>query len=110
MGRPVSQATALALTWLIELGVALSLTGRRDARLVVVVVVASLLTHPFVWWVGRTASPESWWLRVLVVEAVVAVVEGAFVRVAAREPRGVAVGVAMNVVSFAVGLVISPFL
>lgn len=106
----MSQTTALALTWLIELGVAVALSGRRDARLIVVVVTASLLTHPVVWWVGQTAGPEAWWPRILFVEAVVAVAEGAFVRVAAREPRGLAVGVAMNVASFAIGLVISPFL
>jgi hypothetical protein len=106
----MSQAVALVLTWALELATAVALTGRRDLRLVVVVVVASLLTHPFVWWVGTHAPASQWWPRILATELVVAVVEGVFVRVAAREPRGVVVGVAMNAVSFAVGLLLAPWL
>jgi hypothetical protein len=104
----MNQGTALVLTWLVELGVATAMTGRRDARFVVVVVVASLLTHPLVWWVGAHATPATWWPRVLVAEATVAVVEGVFVRVAAREPAGLVTGVAMNFASFGVGLVLAP--
>lgn len=106
----MSQGVALALTWAIELLVATLMTGRRDARFVVVIVTASLLTHPLAWWVGAHATPATWWSRVLLVEAVVAVVEGAFVRVAAREPAGVVIGVAMNCASFGFGLVIAPAL
>ena len=106
----MSQAIALLLTWLLELATAAALTRRRDLRLVVVVVVASLLTHPLVWWVGSHAPPSQWWPRILAIEVVVAVVEGVFVRVAAREPEGVVVGIAMNAVSFAVGLLLAPWL
>jgi hypothetical protein len=106
----MSQGAALALTWAIELFVAITMTGRRDVRFVVVVVVASLVTHPLAWSVGARATPETWWARVLLVEAAVAVVEGVFVRVAAREGAGVVVGVAMNFASFGVGLVIVPAL
>lgn len=106
----MSQSVALLLTWAIELAVAIALTHRRDARFVVVVVAASLLTHPVVWWVGATSPPGQWWPRILVAEVVVGVVEGAFVRLAAAEPGGLEVGVAMNAVSFATGLVIAPWL
>lgn len=106
----MSQGVALALTCAIELTVATAMTGRRDFRLFVVVVVSSMVTHPFAWWVGMHAGPGSWWPRILLVEAIVAVVEGAFVRVAAREPAGVVVGVAMNAASFGVGLILAPLL
>ncbi len=106
----MSQGVALGLTWIIELFVAGAVTGRRDARLVVVVVVASLLSHPIVWWVAAHAPGGAWWARVLVAEVVVAVVEGGFVAVAAREPAGLLVGGAMNAASFGVGLVLAPWL
>jgi hypothetical protein len=79
-------------------------------RFVVVVIVASLLTHPFVWSVSTHAPPAGWWARVLFAEVVVAVVEGQMVRVAAREPAGLVAGVAMNFASFGVGLVLAPAL
>ena len=106
----MSQDAALAVTWAIELLVAAAMTGRRDTRLVVAVVVASLVTHPFAWWVGAHAPPGSWWPRVLLVEVLVAVAEGFFVRAAARERAGVFVGVAMNAASFGAGLVLAPAL
>jgi hypothetical protein len=106
----MSQGVALAITWAIELLVATAMTGRRDGRFVVVVLVGSLVTHPIVWWVGAQGGQGSWWARVLLAELVVAVVEGVFVRVAAREPAGLVVGVAMNAASFGLGLVIAPAL
>jgi hypothetical protein len=106
----VSQTTALALTWGIELVVAGLLTARRDLRFFLVVFAASLVTHPVVWWVGSSAPPGQWWPRIIAVEAVVAVLEGIFIRFAAREPAGLRVGLVMNATSFAVGLVIAPFL
>jgi hypothetical protein len=106
----MSQSVALILTWLVELAVAVVSTGRRDARLVAVVVVASVVTHPVVWLLASGAPQDGWWPRVLLAEVVVAFVEGVFVFVLAREPQGFVTGFAMNAASFGLGLVIAPWL
>jgi hypothetical protein len=101
---------ALVLTWLVELAVAVAFTGRRDVRMLAVVVAASLVSHPVVWWISANAPIAAWWPRVLSVELVVGVGEGALLRAAARVPEGVVVGLAMNAASFGVGLVLAPWL
>lgn len=102
----LSQPTALLLTWLLELPVAMVLAPRRDLRLALVVVVASLLTHPCVWWIATHTAADVWWPTICVVEAVVGVVEGLFVAKMARMSvlEGLIVGIAMNGFSFGVGL------
>lgn len=102
----LNQPTALLLTWLLELPIAMSLAPRRDLRLAVVVVVASLLTHPWVWFIGTRLPPAHFWAGILVVEAVVGVAEGLWLwRMSPMKlGEGLVVGVAMNAFSFGVGL------
>jgi len=94
------------MTWLFELPVAMAMSPRRDLRVAIVVVVASLLTHPGVWWISTHLPADRWWAGIFVVEAVVAIVEGLFVGALAglRAKDGLVVGVAMNGLSFAAGL------
>ena len=94
------------VTWLLELPIAMSLSPRRDLRLAVAVVVASLLTHPWVWLIATRLPRQHWWAGIFVVEGVVGVVEGVFVAKTCGLTRaqGLVVGVAMNAFSFGVGL------
>lgn len=102
----LSQPLALLLTWLLELPIAMSLAPRRDLRLAVVVVVASLLTHPWVWLISTHLPRAHWWAGIFVVEAAVGVAEGLFLwRLGPmRLGEGLVVGVAMNAFSFGMGL------
>ncbi|MDP2343726.1 MAG: hypothetical protein Q8O67_22400 [Deltaproteobacteria bacterium] len=102
----MTQLEAMALTWILELPIALLVSGRRDLRLVVVVVTATVLTHPFVWLIGTSLPAAWWWPGIFLTEGVVGVVEGLLLwrLVPLSFKRGLACGVAMNAFSFGVGL------
>lgn len=96
------------LTWLFELPVALVLAPRRNLRLVFVVVAASVVTHPGIWWLGTHLPTSAWWAGICTAEVVVGVVEGVIVwRCAPMAPaKALIIGLLMNGVSFASGLLL----
>jgi len=78
---------------------------RELARWAVLVAAASLVTHPFAWWLNMHLD-LSFWLRAGIIESGVVVAEAAiFWRVGALSPRrALATSFATNATSFAVGL------
>jgi hypothetical protein len=104
----MTQLEAMALTWVLELPIALLLTRRRDLRLVMVVVTGTVLTHPGVWLIGTNLPQEWWWPGICVTEGVVGVVEGLLLwKLAPLTLRqGLLCGVLMNAFSFGVGLLL----
>ena len=105
----MTQLEAMALTWVLEVPIALLVTRRRDLRLIIVVCLCTMLTHPFVWAVGTHVPREIWWPAIFVTEGVVGVVEGLLLwrLVPLGFQRALICGVLMNAFSFAVGLALS---
>ena len=111
----MTQTEAFLLTLAIELPVAIGLaTGLRWApgsvlRLAASALAASALTHPILWIVDpllgpAIATPVRWGL----LESAIALVEAAVYRAGAGLParRALAVSIAANAASFAVGLIV----
>lgn len=113
----VTQPQALALSIAIELPVVLGLAlglrwipRARLRRLLLVGVAATLLTHPFAWHglPGLREVLPLFWARALLVEGLVAVVEGLLYArlLGLRLARGQALGWAANATSFGLGLLL----
>jgi hypothetical protein len=110
----VTQLDALLLTLMIEVAVALPLLlatgwmgGKDWWRTALVLVAASLLTHPFAWKANVTwLSAWPFERRALVIELAVAAVETGVLAVGLRLSllRALATAVPMNAASFILGL------
>lgn len=101
---------ALEVPLVVALGVAAS---RRDAAPVtwgawaVAGVAATLLTHPFAWWLNEEAlrGVLGMWPRMAVIEVSVALAEGLIFGWLCRAwPRGLLISALANATSFGVGL------
>jgi hypothetical protein len=111
----MSQLEAFVLTIVIELAVALGIMAigrqRPTVRLVVAVVLGTVVTHPVLWAVAPAIPVGWWWPAIGALEVLIGVVEGVVVVVVGQLPwrRGMFIGVAMNAVSFGLGLLLAPF-
>lgn len=112
----MTQAEALGLTLLLEVPLALALARAagwlptaRLGRLAVVAAAGSFLTHPAAWHGLPALAPHLPWLaRVLLVEGGVGLIEGLLLArlVPLGMARGIALGLAINAVSFGIGRLI----
>jgi hypothetical protein len=111
----LAQLDALARTLAIELPVGwlcLWLFARNELRQAkwrapVVLLAASLLTHPFAWWGNQSLlGVVEFWPRVAMVELAVVLVEATLLRVVLhlRWPGAALASLAMNAASFGLGL------
>jgi hypothetical protein len=108
----MNQVEALVLSLALETIVAL-LIARFIARVDVkwtlaAALLATLITHPFVWHFNETLTALAPWPRLLLLEASAVVVEGAvYLAVARMSPRAAwGTSLAANATSFGVGLMI----
>ena len=112
----MTQGAALLLTLAVELPVAAALLRRsREGhapalpRLLAVVALASLLTHPFAWRAAAALSPDAYAAGAVLVELAVVAFEAAVLR--ALLPVGwraaFVVALLANAASFGVGLAVS---
>lgn len=81
----MDQGSALMLTLAVELPVVIVLLRRASVvvawpRAVTVIVLASLVTHPFAWRAARALSPDEHTLGIAIIEAVVVAVEALWLR------------------------------
>jgi hypothetical protein len=104
----MDQGSALMLT--LELSAVIVLLRRASVvvawpRAVTVIVLASLVTHPFAWRAARALSPEEYTLGIAIIEAVVVAVEALWMR--ALLPIGLKtaamISLIANAASFGVG-------
>ena len=104
----MTELEAMALSWALELPVALVVTRRRDLRFALCVVAGTILTHPGVWWIGTHLPFSWWWPGICATEAAVGVVEGLLLwrLVPLSFKQGLVCGVLMNAFSFGVGLLL----
>ncbi len=106
------QLVALLVTLGLELAVALAARPElwrpvrlELARWVGLVAAASLLTHPFAWWVNGHLELPFWWRAGIIESGVVAAEAALFWRVGSLGwRRALATSFATNAVSFGVGL------
>jgi len=94
---------ALVCLWLLERGQLRALHWRAP----VVVLAASLLTHPFAWWTNRSlVGVLEFWTRVTIIELAVVAIEAAILRwmLTLRWRAALPTALAMNAASFGFGL------
>lgn len=102
----MNQAQALALTLACEVPLACGwLRGSPLARTALTAVAASGLTHPLAWHVASRLSPAQYRAGLWWIEAAVVLVEALVFRLALglAWPRALAVSLAANALSMAVG-------
>ena len=100
------QLQALVVTWLIEVPVLCwSLRGLPLAKVVLVGLVASLLTHPVAWWAASLLSPHDYTRGVWTIEACVWLAEAFVILLALRVgvARSALASGGANLASFALG-------
>ena len=104
----MTQLEAMALSWLLELPIAVLVTRRSDRRFLLCVVAVTLVTHPGMWWIGSLLPLWAWWPGMCLTEAVLSVVEGLLLwRLSPLSiQQGILCGVCMNAFSFALGLLL----
>ena len=108
----MSQVEALFLSIALETLVALALARfvmRVDVKwTLVAAVLATLITHPFVWHFNETLTALAPWPRLLLLEVGAVVVEGAvYLAIARMKPLAAwGTSLAANATSFGIGLVI----
>lgn len=111
----MGQGAALALTLAVELPVAAAFLWRRREgrivdlpRLLAVVALASLLTHPFAWRAALALSPGAYAVGAVLIEVAVVAVEGALLRVLLPVGWRTALAAALlaNAASFGAGLLV----
>jgi hypothetical protein len=108
----MNQVEALVMSLAIETIVALALARfvtRVDVKwTIAAALLATLITHPFVWHFNETLTALAPWPRLLLLEAGAVVVEGAvYLAVARMSPLASwGTSLAANATSFALGLVI----
>ena len=56
----MTQLEAMALSWLLELPIAVLVTRRSDRRFLLCVVAVTLVTHPGMWWIGSLLPLWAW--------------------------------------------------
>lgn len=111
----VAQLEALLLSIALEAPVALALArfvARVDLKwALVAAVLATLITHPFVWHFNETLTMLAPWPRLLLLEVGAVVVEGpVYLAVARMKPLAAwGTSLAANAVSFGLGLVLHFF-
>lgn len=112
-GLPVSLAASLGLTLLLETGLFL-LTGKRDRRDLLLVMLVNVLTNPVVVLLYWLAALYTGWNRAAVtavLELCAVAVEARYYKIYARAiPHPLRFAVAANIVSFGAGLLLQRLL
>lgn len=110
----MTQWSALALTFLIEVPIALLLSRFWLARnvptlhVIPVAFAATMITHPVVWWLNKSLKLMPFWPRVTTLELLVVLVEAIVYAVALSLGfrRGLIIAFIANTISFGGGLII----
>lgn len=110
----MTQWSALALTFLIEVPIVLVLCRFWLARdvptlhVIPVAFAATMITHPVVWWLNKSLKMLSFWPRVTLLELLVVLVEAIVYALALSLgfKKGLIIAFIANAISFGGGLIL----